>query len=61
MFVVQPAGSLWFGKEWEIVGKPLNENFRYASNTNTEWLDLDGIKAMIKPFQYAFEKRNMFD
>ncbi len=58
MFVVQPTGTLWFGKEWERIGKPLPDGFRYASNTNTEWLDLDGVKAMIKPFQDAYEKEH---
>ncbi len=56
MFVVQPTGTLWFGKEWEKLGKPLPDGFRYASNTNTEWLDLDGVKKMIKPFQDAYEQ-----
>ncbi len=56
MFVVQPTGTLWFGKEWEKVGKKLPDGFRYASNTNTDWLDLDGVKKMIKPFQDAYEK-----
>ncbi len=58
MFVVQPTGTLWFGKEWEKIGKPLPDGFRYASNTNTDWLDLDGVKAMIKPFQDAYEKEH---
>ena len=56
MFVVQPTGTLWFGKEWEKIGKKLPDGFRYASNTNTEWLDLDGVKKMIKPFQDAYEQ-----
>ncbi len=56
MYVVQPTGTLWFGKEWEKIGKKLPDGFRYASNTNTDWLDLDGVKAMIKPFQDAFEQ-----
>ena len=56
MFVVQPTGTLWFGREWEKIGKPLPDGFRYASNTNTEWLDLEGVKAMIKPFQDAYEQ-----
>ncbi len=56
MFVVQPTGTLWFGREWEKIGKPLPDGFRYASNTNTEWLDLEGVKAMIKPFQEAYEQ-----
>ena len=56
MFVVQSTGTLWFGKEWEKIGKKLPEGFRYASNTNTEWLDLDGVKEMIRPFQEAYEQ-----
>lgn len=56
MYVVQPTGTLWFGKEWEKIGKKLPDGFRYASNTNTEWLDLEGVKAMVKPFQDAFEQ-----
>ncbi len=56
MFVVQPTGTLWFGKEWEKIGKKLPDGFRYASNTNTEWLDLDGVKKMIRPFQEAYEQ-----
>lgn len=56
MYVVQPTGTLWFGKEWEKIGKKLPDGFRYASNTNTEWLDLDGVKEMIRPFQEAFDQ-----
>ena len=56
MYVVQPTGTLWFGKEWERIGKKLPEGFRYDSNSNTEWLDLDGVKEMIRPFQEAYEQ-----
>lgn len=56
MYVVQPTGTLWFGKEWEKIGKKLPDGFRYASNTNTDWLDLEGVKKMIKPIQDEFEK-----
>ncbi len=58
MYVVQPTGTLWFGKEWEKIGKKLPDGFRYASNTNTQWLDLEGVKEMIKPFQEAYEQGN---
>lgn len=58
MYVVQPTGMLWFGHEWEKVGKPCPDGFRYASNTNTDWLDLEGVKAMVKPFQDAYEAGN---
>jgi UDP-N-acetylglucosamine 4,6-dehydratase len=51
MFVVQPAEALWFGREWEKRGKPLATDFRYASNTNTEWLNVDQIRTLVAPFE----------
>lgn len=51
MFVVQPAEALWFGREWEKRGKALPSEFRYASNTNTEWLDVDQIRKLVAPFE----------
>ena len=56
MYVVQPTGTLWFGKEWEKIGKKLPEDFRYASNTNSQWLNLDEVKEMIRPFQEEYEQ-----
>lgn len=53
MYVVQPAQAFWFGREWEEKGTPLAEGFRYASNTNTEWLDVDQIKELVAPFEPA--------
>lgn len=51
MFVVQPAEALWFGREWEKRGKPLLADFRYASNTNDEWLNVDQIRQLVAPFE----------
>jgi UDP-N-acetylglucosamine 4,6-dehydratase/5-epimerase len=51
MFVVQPAEALWFGHEWEKRGKTLPDEFRYASNTNTEWLNVDQIRELVAPFE----------
>ena len=51
MFVVQPAEALWFGHEWEKRGKVLPDDFRYASNTNTEWLNVDQIRELVAPFE----------
>lgn len=45
MFVVQPASAIWFGHYWESLGKPLPDGFRYTSNTNTDWLDVEQINA----------------
>ncbi len=56
MFVVQPASALWFGHHWENLGKPLPDGFRYASNTNTDWLDVEQINALIAPIAQDFEK-----
>jgi UDP-N-acetylglucosamine 4,6-dehydratase len=47
MFVVQPAEAYWFGRGWEAKGKGLPDGFRYASNTNTDWLDIPAIKSII--------------
>ena len=47
MFVVQPTGSLWFGRDWENVGKRLPDGYRYSSDANPHWLTLDEIKAMV--------------
>jgi UDP-N-acetylglucosamine 4,6-dehydratase/5-epimerase len=51
MFVVQPAETLWFGHGWDQAGKPLPDNFRYASNNNPQWLTQDQIKVMVAPFE----------
>ncbi|MHC1783390.1 MAG: UDP-N-acetylglucosamine 4,6-dehydratase (inverting) [Anaerolineaceae bacterium] len=56
MFVVQPAEALWFGREWQKQGKLLNDDFRYTSNENTEWLNIDQIRKMVAPFESAEEQ-----
>jgi UDP-N-acetylglucosamine 4,6-dehydratase len=53
MYVVQPAEAFWFGREWEACGKHLPDGFRYASNTNTEWLDVDQIQKIVAPIEEA--------
>jgi UDP-N-acetylglucosamine 4,6-dehydratase len=50
MFVVQPAESLWFGYEWKKKGNLIADDFRYASNTNDEWLSVDQLREIIGPF-----------
>jgi UDP-N-acetylglucosamine 4,6-dehydratase/5-epimerase len=47
MYVVMPAMSLMWGtirRGWEEQGKPLPDGFRYASNTNPEWLTIEQIQ-----------------
>ena len=54
MFVVQPAEAGWFGYSWQDKGRQLNENFVYSSDNNSEWLDVEGIKKYIAPFEELF-------
>ena len=51
MFVVQPSEALWFGHAWQDKGKPLPEGYRYASDSNSEWLTLDQIKEIVTPIE----------
>jgi UDP-N-acetylglucosamine 4,6-dehydratase len=51
MFIVQPPEGLWFGHDWQDRGKPLPEGFRFASDTNQQWLSLEEIRAIIAPFE----------
>jgi UDP-N-acetylglucosamine 4,6-dehydratase len=51
MFVVQPTAELWFGHDWQEKGRPLPDGYRYASDTNPEWLSLEQIQAMVAPFE----------
>jgi UDP-N-acetylglucosamine 4,6-dehydratase len=59
MYVVQPAHSIWFGYEWEKLGKKLEYGFRYASNTNDEWLNVEQIRDIIKPIEEAYLKGDL--
>lgn len=54
MYVVQPAEATWFGYSWQNKGKTLKEGFSYSSDNNSEWLDVDGIKKYIAPFEELF-------
>lgn len=55
MFVVQPAEAFWFGYSWQSRGKLLSDGFRYSSDNNAEWLDLEGIKKYIAPFEEMYK------
>ena len=55
MYVVQPAVSPWFGYEWEKLGSHLEDGFRYASNTNDEWLTPEQIREIVAPFEQEFQ------
>lgn len=54
MFVVQPAEATWFGYSWQDRGKILKEGFSYSSDNNSEWLDVEGIKKYVAPFEELF-------
>ena len=56
MYVVQPAEAFWFGHEWEKRGKPLDGEFRYASNTNTEWLSIAQLREIIRPIEEDYRQ-----
>jgi UDP-N-acetylglucosamine 4,6-dehydratase len=57
MFVVQPSSeSLWFGRAWENKGKKLPLEFSYVSNTNSDWLDLEGIQKIIAPIEKEYHE-----
>ena len=55
MFVVVPTEPLW-ERNVKYEGKPLPDGFRYTSDNNTEWLDLEGIKKFVAPFEELFEQ-----
>jgi len=55
MYVVQPAEAYWFGREWESIGKALPDNFRYISNKNDDWLTVEKIQEIVKPFEKAYK------
>ena len=54
MYVIQPAEAVWFGYSWKDRGTTLPEGFSYTSDNNTEWLDVEGIKQYIAPFEADF-------
>lgn len=54
MYVVQPAEALWFGHDWEKQGKLISDEFRYASNSNTQWLDVSQINSIIAPIEQDY-------
>jgi UDP-N-acetylglucosamine 4,6-dehydratase len=51
MYIVQPTAELWFGHEWQETGRRLPDGFRYASDTNPQWLTIEQIRTMISPFE----------
>jgi UDP-N-acetylglucosamine 4,6-dehydratase len=60
MYVVQPAHSPWFGYEWEKKGRHLVDGFRYVSNENAQWLNVDQIREIIAPIEKAYQSGKIF-
>ena len=46
-YVVQPALSWWHAEEAVVAGKPVCEDFRYASDNNADRLDCARLHAML--------------
>jgi UDP-N-acetylglucosamine 4,6-dehydratase/5-epimerase len=54
-YVVMPSMDLWtIGDYWQCQGRPLADGFRYASNTNPEWLNVEQIRAMVASIEAAY-------
>ena len=53
MFIVKPPETLW-ERSLHYDGEPLPEGFRYSSDNNREWLDVEGIRALIEPFEKLY-------
>jgi UDP-N-acetylglucosamine 4,6-dehydratase/5-epimerase len=47
MFVIQPAHSWWKKENWKAA-RPVPEDFRYASDTNTHWLTAEDLYALVE-------------
>src|SRR5262249_41861439 len=47
MFVIQPAHSWWKKENWKDA-IPLREEFRYASDNNSQWLEQEDLFALIE-------------
>jgi UDP-N-acetylglucosamine 4,6-dehydratase len=45
MFVIQPAHPWWSGSTWES-GRPVAEDFRYASDSNDRWLTVGELRRL---------------
>lgn len=55
MYIIKPPETLW-DRDRHYGGEPLPEGFSYTSDANTEWLDLEGIKTYIAPFEELFKQ-----
>lgn len=54
MYIVLPSEPSWFVQEWEKYPY-LDDGFRYASNTNTQWLNAEEIGRIVAPIEEAYK------
>jgi UDP-N-acetylglucosamine 4,6-dehydratase len=47
MYVIKPAHHWWRNEFWGL-GHPLPENFRYASDTNSDWLSAEELYDIVE-------------
>jgi len=47
-YIIQPDFKWWNPLKLHKEGKKVSDNFEYDSGTNTEWLNVDEIKALAK-------------
>jgi UDP-N-acetylglucosamine 4,6-dehydratase len=63
MYVVMPTERVWashpFGFDWEALGKPVPDGFRYASNNNPNWLSIEQIRQITAPIETAYEEGSL--
>lgn len=53
MYIVKPPATLW-ERALHYEGRPLPDGFRYSSDNNALWLDVEGIKKLIEPFERLY-------
>jgi UDP-N-acetylglucosamine 4,6-dehydratase len=51
MYVVQPSVYSWFGHDWQPEGHGLPAGFRFGSDNNPHWLNVEQIREMVAPFE----------
>jgi UDP-N-acetylglucosamine 4,6-dehydratase len=49
-FVVKPLFQWWEGANWNGA-KPVADQFRYASDSNDQWLTPDQLRGLVKPLE----------
>jgi len=51
MYIVQPSPNAWFGHDWQSEGHMLPAGFRFGSDNNPNWLNVNQIRDMVAPFE----------